>query len=357
MGLLHAVTVSSLLGDLGPIAGLAAALASALLAGIVLAQGREMKRLRDALREESERALAVEGSLTASLAAAQRQEVQPAPQAAPAARAVTDDVPVVAASGSVVASSGRPALGSATPSPAVASVALAPVLEPPATPDLDRPTVTNGSGPPIGASESVVIPAPPVPPAVAAARSDQASIPLGEPSTVAAGGISRSPRPPAAEPPRKRRAIVPFLLGGLVIVGIVVFAVSSIGGGDGNGSASGVGTETTPATNPAAGSIVAVLNGTPVSGLAGQVSRELVREGFKAGRVATARDQQQVKTVVAYLPGHLTDAEGVVQALGIKAAPVPADDAVQAIACPDPATCNVEVIVTVGSDRARAGPA
>jgi hypothetical protein len=141
------------------------------------------------------------------------------------------------------------------------------------------------------------------------------------------------------------------VLGGFVVLAAIVFGVIWFaGGGD---QASTVTTVTTTSGKTGTGAIVAVLNGTPVSGLAGQVSRQLVGDGFKAGRVATARDQQQSRTVIAYMPGHLTDAEAVSQSLNIKAAPVPADDPTQAIACPDPATCNVEVIVTVGADRTR----
>lgn len=353
MGALQAVSVANLLGDVGTVAGIAAALASAVLAAIVLTQGRELRRLRDGIREESERALAVEGSLTAGLAAAQR----PAPQAAaavPAAMPVaavavaspeTDRQPVAA--GVAPVSAGRPPLGSATPSPPVAALASVPPLAavPAAAPVEQAEHPDESAGTPL-----VVIPQPAVPPATAAASAAGRPEPLGSPSTVAAGGIARSPKPPIVESSKRRGRLVPALLGGLVVAGIVVFAVSSIGGDDGSSSKNATGK---PPVNPAAGSIVAVLNGTPVSGLAGQVSRELVRDGFKAGRVATARDQQQSRTVVAYMPGHLTDAEGVIESLKLQSAPVPADDAVQAIACPDPSTCNVEVIVTVGSDRTR----
>jgi len=144
-----------------------------------------------------------------------------------------------------------------------------------------------------------------------------------------------------------------WVVAALVVAGIAAFAVTSLGGSQDISSSTSASTGKPPAGQSSVGSIVAVLNGTPVSGLAGQVSQELTKDGFKRGTVATARDQQQTATVVSYLPGHLTDAEAVSQTLGIKAAPVAADDATQSIACPNSATCNVEVIVTVGSDRAR----
>ena len=98
---------------------------------------------------------------------------------------------------------------------------------------------------------------------------------------------------------------------------------------------------------------MAVLNGTPINGLAGQVAAELKKDGFRQGRTATAANQQSQNTVVAYMPGHAVDAEDVAKALGVKSNVVAASEEVQAIACPDPAKCTAEVIVTVGADSTR----
>ena len=351
MTLIEAATVSGLLGDVGTIAGIVGALAAALLAAMVLSQGRTIAQLREDVDHEADRAESAEAALAAEVAAARRVapvQAQPAVAAqAPAAVApVIAQIADAAATAPGRPSDAMPALGSATAAAVIASVASR--------------TRSGGTGPIAPQAKvrpaPVVIPAPPQVPAasVAAARTDSASSRIGEPSSVAAGGISRTPRPPAAEPsPAKRRSPLIWLVGVLVVAGIAVFAVTSLGGSQSSSSTTNANTSNPPAGQSGTGSIVAVLNGTPVSGLAGQVSQELAKDGFKRGTVATARDQQQTTTVVSYLPGHLTDAEAVSQTLGIKAAPVAADDATQSIACPDSTTCNVEVIVTVGSDRAR----
>ncbi|MEI6447682.1 MAG: LytR C-terminal domain-containing protein [Actinomycetes bacterium] len=360
MRLIEAVSLSGLLGDVGMVAGIAAALISAVLAAIVLGQGRELRRLRDELESESDRARQVEASITSELVGlSQAAPVVQAPPVAPAvplaaptpasatfAGGSTDDLAVNEASS--VSSSAMPALGSATAAPAIAALVEPPRLIHDVVPErVSVETPAAVASPPRPAP--VVIPAP-VPAAAATAAGVAAGTdPLGAPSTPAAGGISRSPKPPVEVP--RRRSIVPRLIGGAVVLAAVIFGVIWFAG-SGSDTVERT-TATTSAAKPSEGTIVSVLNGTPVSGLAGEVSAELSRDGFKRGRVATARDQQQPKTVVAYMPGHLTDAEAVSQSLKIDAAPVPADDPTQAIACPDPATCNVEVIVTVGADRTR----
>lgn len=349
MTLLEAATVSGLLGDVGTIAGIAAALASALLAGLVLSQGRTISSLRKDLLDESERAALAESALAAELASVGRVAT-PAPAAASEATVAEDVSPepqaASAQAGHVGSSQGMPALGSATASNAVA-VLIARRSSPVTTPaEPDKPLDA-------AAPAAVVIPAPAAPAvaSVPVANTDAAAVRLGEPSTAAAGGLSRPPRPPVkpAGPPRRSR--IPLLLGAVIVIGLAVFAVSQLTGGS-DSPAPKPAVITTP-EKPGADVVVAVLNGTPVSGLAGQVARELARDGFRKGRVATARDQQQSRTVVGYLPGHLTDAEAVTQTLGIKDPPVPADETSQAVACPEPTACNVMVIVTVGSDRAR----
>ena len=358
MPLIEAVSGSGLLEQVGTIAGIAAALISAVLAALVLGQGREIRRVRDELHGESERARQAEASLTAELAGA-RQAVQApvaaaaVPLAAPAvasASVPSDSTGEWAVEGaSSINSSAMPALGSATAAPAIAAFAEAPRLLHETV--AERPVAAE---PPIAVAAPprpapIVIPAP-APVASAAAAAAVGSSPLGAPSTPAAGGISRSPKPPAEAP--RRRSVVPRVLGGVALLAVVIFGVIWFAGSGGDTPQKT--TATTPTSTPGQGAIVSVLNGTPVAGLAGQVAAELSRDGFKRGRVATARDQQQPKTVVAYMPGHLTDAEAVVQSLKLGGAPVPADDPTQAIACPDPATCNVEVIVTVGADRTQA---
>ena len=343
MTLLEAATVSGLLDDVGTIAGIAAALASAVLTGLVLSQGRTISSLRTELEVESERALSAEAALASELASG-RVAAQPSVAAVPAD-------PTEAAQSEewdadsdqqvhLGAADGMPALGSATASREVAAIAARKGFPSPIVAAPEEPAEPAKPSP-------AVIPAP----AVVAANDDASSLRLGEPSTAAAGGLSRPPRPPAPAPKAKRRSPLPLVLGGLIVVGLAVFAVSQLTGGTDKPTAKT--SVITAPEKPGANVVVAVLNGTPVSGLAGQVAKELARDGFRKGRVATARDQQQSKTVVGYLPGHLTDAEAVTQTLGLKDPPVPADETSQAVACPDPTACNVMVIVTVGSDRAR----
>jgi len=55
--------------------------------------------------------------------------------------------------------------------------------------------------------------------------------------------------------------------------------------------------------------------------------------------------------VVAYLTGHRHAAAEIASALRLPSTAVqPADQSSQAIACPPPASCRAEVIVTVGTD-------
>jgi hypothetical protein len=96
---------------------------------------------------------------------------------------------------------------------------------------------------------------------------------------------------------------------------------------------------------------VAVLNGTPTNELAHRVSAKLTSGGYKQGTVATASNQSQTATVVAYLPGHRNDALHVATALKLGPTAVqPIDQTTQSVACPPPSPCTANVVVTVGQD-------
>jgi hypothetical protein len=98
---------------------------------------------------------------------------------------------------------------------------------------------------------------------------------------------------------------------------------------------------------------VAVLNGTSTPGLAGSIATKLSDKGYKQGTVATASDQTATTTTVAYLPGFRRDALSVATSLKVAAGSVqPIQQAAQAVACPPPAACPANVVVTVGSDLA-----
>jgi hypothetical protein len=98
---------------------------------------------------------------------------------------------------------------------------------------------------------------------------------------------------------------------------------------------------------------VAVLNGTGTPGLAGRTSKRLIADGYKPGTVATASDQTQPTTTVAYLPGYRPDALHVASVLKLPATSVhQVSSSAQAVACPPPSACSANVIVTVGADLA-----
>jgi hypothetical protein len=108
-----------------------------------------------------------------------------------------------------------------------------------------------------------------------------------------------------------------------------------------------------PAFRPASVTI-AVLNGTATNQLAHRVAAKLTSSGYKEGRVATAANQTQTATVVAYLPGakNRADALHVASALNLKPSSVqPIDQGTQQVACPPPGAC-ANVVVTVGADLA-----
>jgi hypothetical protein len=131
-------------------------------------------------------------------------------------------------------------------------------------------------------------------------------------------------------------------------------SASHPGTGTGSTRAGSAGARTAPAFNPAKVT-VAVLNGTASPGLAGRTSHRLAAAGYKPGAVATATDQTQTTTVVAYLPGYRADAMRVAAALKRPATSVqPISQPAQAVACPPPAACTANVVVTVGADLASA---
>ena len=109
-----------------------------------------------------------------------------------------------------------------------------------------------------------------------------------------------------------------------------------------------------PAFDPALVT-VAVLNGTNTNQLAHHVADRLAAHGFKEGQIATASNQTLTSTVVGYLPGasNRTDALHVAKTLKLpRKTVVPVDDAAKAVACPPPASCTANVVVTVGSNLA-----
>jgi hypothetical protein len=153
----------------------------------------------------------------------------------------------------------------------------------------------------------------------------------------------------------------------LLVVAGAVAALLIVTSGNGTSTSTTSSSRSTPPTGARSGAArraaafnpakvtVAVLNGTASPGLAGRTSGRLHAAGYKPGTVATATDQTETTTVVAYLPGYRTDAMHVAAALKRPATAVqPISQAAQAVACPPPAACTANVVVTVGADLASA---
>jgi hypothetical protein len=110
---------------------------------------------------------------------------------------------------------------------------------------------------------------------------------------------------------------------------------------------------TAPAPFAPASVTVAVLNGTATNELAHRVAAKLTAQGYKQGNVATASNQAQSATVVAFRSGFRNDALHVATALKLGPASVqPIDPGTQSVACPPPSPCTANVVVTVGADLA-----
>src|SRR5207245_1146356 len=145
----------------------------------------------------------------------------------------------------------------------------------------------------------------------------------------ASSGASASSRalPPLELPARRRRSrfgrgvAVALLALAAVAAAVVLFAVTGVGGPSSGSSAS----NSTNASSASAGAFktssvtVAVLNGTAVNQLAHRIADRLSALGYKQGTVATASNQTESTTKVAYLSGRRNriDALHVATALGL----------------------------------------
>jgi hypothetical protein len=153
---------------------------------------------------------------------------------------------------------------------------------------------------------------------------------------------------------------VALALTALVIVAAAVglFAVTSLGGSptkSRTGSTTNSPQAGTGAAFKASSVTVAVLNGTTVYELAHRIADRLAARGYKQGMIATAANQTQARTVVAYRGGakDRRDAARVAGALGLRGSVVrPVDQSTLQVACPALVTCTANVVVTVGRDLA-----
>jgi hypothetical protein len=156
--------------------------------------------------------------------------------------------------------------------------------------------------------------------------------------------------------------VAPWLIG-LAALGVTVAALliltrgpaqTSTAGNTRHGAARGHRRRHEPVFRPASVT-VAVLNGTQVYNLAHDTGQRLAGLGYREGTIATAANQTQTTTVVGYRRGRRTDALHVARTLGLRTSAVqPVDSTALQVACPPPAPCTANVIVTIGQDLANA---
>lgn len=406
-----ALSIHQFVSSAGSDAGFAALVGLALLVMLHFAQARETANLREQAYESAQRV----GQLEARLAQLTRQPAAPPVAGAPASvRAAGNAMPASEGALGVAAPAHAPASVSAPvaigPPAGVAAPALAAAtrLIPVAIQNgpqragavADRPAqamagsrspavasaagapaaatfagTANGSGhdrgsPPPARGGGVAVQEPP-------RAAGPGPAPVGSTVHAGSGSVHKLPRPgvrptaksgarrpllPPEPPPRRSRGL--RVLAGLLVVAVLggVVAVLLIAtSGNGNSPPSGASSTSNAASSRAARApafkpssvTVAVLNGTATTGLAHRTSVRLAAAGYKDGSVATATDQTRTATVVAYLPGHRSDAMRVAGTLRLRPASVqPIDPGTRAVACPPPSACTASVVVTVGSDLA-----
>ena len=406
-----ALSIHKFVNSVGADAGFAAFIGIALLAVLYFGQARETAALRDRLEEAQDRIGGLEARIAQllHLQSSRQTAAQPAPVPPP----VTPAPAGVRAMGSAVASvrrvptatpagaaagapgprvaapvgTGAPALASATkliPDALPAAAAAAGVTED----TMLVPAAGNGRGQATAAS----VPPPPV-----RIRTGGAAAP-GEPAEGAATATAVPRRPISPIQPgngsrggraRNEQRFEQFepdsggrFSGRAIPIGIALIAVIAIAIGafvitrsgnssptsgtvahnsttpttGGSGAGKGKTTKKKVTTIAPATITVAVLNGTDVSGLAGDVGKDLGHKGYKQGSITNASTQTQTHTVVYYMTGFEAAAKQVAAALELgKSVVQPATQtAIQACATSPAGTtssCSGDVIVSVGADR------
>jgi hypothetical protein len=376
-----AISIHKFVSSAGADAGFAAIIGLAILVLLYFAQARETATLREQASEAADRVNLLEARI-AELA----RQTTPAPAAQAAPARSRSAVPAglgaaAAASGAAagVASGARP-LRPPVPIGAPAGVA-APALA--AATRLIPLATDNGAGggaridwpdEPIDVQRAENAPAPAnvaagngashdrVPPVPAPPRRRMETGPAAP--VRAAGRATAVPRRPLIppEPPRRRSPLLKPLIAllGVAVVGGGIAALLVLTSGKATRHSSTVASRTTNAPVPSQPVAfnprtvtVAVLNGTGTTGLAHRTALRLAVAGYRQGTVATATDQTQTVTQIAYLPGYKSDAIRVAGTLKLSSAAVqPIDPGTRAVACPPPAACTANVVVTVGADLA-----
>ena len=395
----NAFSVHNFINSVGADAGFASIIGLAILALLYFAQARETASLREHAKEAATRIMELERRV------AQLTQAGPAPAPSPAApvASVRQAANPIAAAGSGSAAGvpapisaaavaalgvgeisashhgqlaamapsapagvGAPPLNAATKLISTQSRVAAPVEHvPAAVPVATPPQAAPGAN---GTEHAAVLPQPAAAPVSAPVQRRPpvqirpGASTAGRPGGGAArpGGPPRGPAPRSAEHgPWSRGLIAALVVLAVAAVVVVLVIFTGSGGGTTTQASSPTPTSNAPTTtHHSAGPkpfnnatvTVAVLNGTPVSGLAGRTAARLTAAGFKQGTVATAGDQTRKATIVAYMPGHSTAAAAVAKELKLGSASVqPVDASTQAIAC-QTTPCTATVVVTVGAD-------
>jgi hypothetical protein len=172
--------------------------------------------------------------------------------------------------------------------------------------------------------------------------------------------------PPPRQPWYRRmvaspRYVVLVIAGVLIVGGAAVAGISNLSDDSGDTASPRTGNSAAPTDNGDSGGgeepkkkqaavdpanvTVAVLNGTTVPGLAGQVSDRVAAQGFKVGTVANTADQEQqrAESVVLFAPGHRNEARAVSRRLSINQRQ-PIDPGSQSLAG------DATVVVIAGAD-------
>jgi hypothetical protein len=380
-----AFSVHNFISSVGADAGFAAIIGLAVLILLYFAHARETANLREEATILAERLQQAEARVaelsrpqhvSAPVPAAEgvqvtdrRGEVMapfaPAGLGAPALAAATRVVPLPDLAAPVPAPQPAFAAAAAPAAVATASPPVAPppasVASPPAPSGLPGPATSAGATS-AGASSAGASSAP----TNGGGRSGAPVMAPPPPRGPSSGGGQLRDLPPLGPPAggRSSRAarivigLISLVFVAVVVVALVILTSSSSNSGSSTRASSGTPTSNAPAPrHPVAFSpasvTVAVLNGTATNQLAHKVAAKLARGGYKDGTIATAPNQTEATTIVAYLPGkkNRTDALHVATALALKPAAVhPIDQGTMQVACPPPGACTANVVVTVGAD-------
>ncbi len=162
-----------------------------------------------------------------------------------------------------------------------------------------------------------------------------------------------------------------FAVGAVLVIAIGAFAATQFLGGDDGGQQTAAPNVTTdPQVTPEGGgsggadvadarpeTVVVVLNGTPVPGLAAEKRDELISGGYAEDtgmiRVETNDDQTRQDSGVYYADGQRRQARDVASVLGIESSPEAVDSETQALADSTDETGELaaEVVVVLGADQ------